>query len=198
MRFSGTSFKKITDQFVNPRPGSLIYNRFLLYAVFLMAIVNLFAAIVNNQFIFLTYFVLIGFVISFFSKNMIVILVLTMAIANVLKVALVGTDLEGMEDATADSGKANAVNDAAKAAAKLLTDKTAANKATTDKASSKSELVDTLKTDAKELMSTQKNILQGFQEIEPHMNSAELLLTKIEDTAKKLTQLNQDIKDKKV
>ena len=76
--------------------------------------------------------------------------------------------------------------------------KTAANKATTDKASSKSELVDTLKTDAKELMSTQKNILQGFQEIEPHMNSAELLLTKIDDTAKKLTQLNQDIKDKKV
>ena len=54
----------------------------------------------------------------------------------------------------------------------------------------KSELVDSLKTDAKELMTAQNSIIKGFQEIEPYMNKAETLISSIDETTKKLKEVN--------
>jgi hypothetical protein len=79
------------------RPNSILYNRWLLYFVMFVAIGNLFMGLMGGHYLFVAYFVLIGFVLSFFSKNMTVILVLAVALSNVLRVVFVGTALEGMD-----------------------------------------------------------------------------------------------------
>lgn len=178
--------KLFQDQFARPRPQSILYNKYLLYFVMFVAIGNLFSGLMNSQYIFASYFVLIGFVLSFFSKNMIVILVLTVALSNIMKVLFVGTALEGYEGQTESKPKVTPAAEAPVAEKKPAEskDKTAESK------EKKSELVDSLKADAKELLSAQKSIIQGFQEIEPYMKQAETLIGEIDETTKKLKEVN--------
>jgi hypothetical protein len=193
-------------QFTNPRPGSILYNKYLLYALFFMAIFQLFHAIMGNQFIFSAYFLLIGIVISFFSKNMIVILTLTMAIATILKTAFVGTALEGMETKDPDmeaEGMEEAKLDITTVDPKEVAEsmetkkkgKDSSKKGSSDSTSSSSdekvELMETVKKDAKELVSTQQKILDGFETIQPYMDKAEDLLLRLNSTAQTLQKIRQ-------
>ena len=141
----------------------------------------------NGQYIFASYFVLIGFVLSFFSKNMIVILVLTVALSNIMKVVFVGTALEGYEGQTKEDAPKKAT--AVEAPSTESPAEPPANKIAESK-EKKSELVDSLKADAKDLLSAQKSIIQGFQEIEPYMKKAETLIGDIDETTKKLKEVN--------
>lgn len=188
-------------QFTNPRPTSILYNKYLLYALFFMAIFQLFTAIMGNQLIFSAYFLLIGIVISFFSKNMIVILTLTMAIATVLKTAFVGTALEGMETKDSETepiieGKEDSsetpVPKKAKDSTKTAGSESAASSASGSSASDdKVELMETVKKDAKELVNTQQKILDGFETIQPYMDKAEDLLLRLNSTAQTLQKIRQ-------
>lgn len=173
--------KLFQDQFARPRPQSILYNKFLLYFVMFVAIGNLFSGLMNGQYIFASYFVLIGFVLSFFSKNMIVILTLTVALSNIMRVLFVGTALEGYEGQTDSKSKEK------KSVEPLEVD---SEKKTAESKEKKSELVDSLKADAKDLLSAQKSIIQGFQEIEPYMKKAETLIGDIDETTKKLKEVN--------
>jgi len=143
-----------------------------------VAIGNLFMGLMGGHYLFVAYFALIGFVLTFFSKNMIVILVLAVALSNILRVVFVGTALEGMEEKKIEGFKE--ANDS-------KTDSKTDEKKTSEK---KAELVDSLKGDAKDLMSAQKTIIQGFQEIEPYMEKAETLIQSIDETTKKLKEVN--------
>ena len=179
--------KLFQDQFARPRPQSILYNKFLLYFVMFVAIGNLFSGLMNGQYIFASYFVLIGFVLSFFSKNMIVILTLTVALSNIMKVLFVGTALEGYEGKTDSKSKEKSKEPAVVEVEPLEVD---SEKKIAESKEKKSELVDSLKTDAKELLSAQKSIIQGFQEIEPYMKKAETLIGDIDETTKKLKEVN--------
>jgi hypothetical protein len=193
-------------QFTNPRPTSILYNKYLLYVLFFMAIFQLFTAIMGNQLIFSAYFLLIGIVISFFSKNMIVILTLTMAIATVLKTAFVGTALEGMatKESETETGEMDANKDVApptgdseEAAESMETKKKGKDSTKTGSASAsgssdeKVELMETVKKDAKELVNTQQKILDGFETIQPYMDKAEDLLLRLNSTAQTLQKIRQ-------
>ncbi len=192
-------FKLLQDQFAHPRPNSILHNKYVLYFVMFIAIANLFSGLMAAQYIFVAYFVLVGFVLSFFSKNMIVILVLTVAISNVLKVILVGTALEGFQEGATNTDKKDK-----KDKKEAMTDKkdkkdgdVSSEEDKTEETNpkqKKSELVDLLKSDAKELLGAQKNIIQGFQEIEPYMKTAEGLIVKIDETTKKIKEINQSAK----
>ena len=195
-------------QFTNPRPTSILYNKYLLYALFFMAIFQLFTAIMGNQLIFSAYFLLIGVVISFFSKNMIVILTLTMAIATVLKTAFVGTALEGMETKDSESeptmeseSDETTVPKKAKSSTKTVSSSESSASASGASASGASasgsssddkvELMETVKKDAKELVNTQQKILDGFETIQPYMDKAEDLLLRLNSTAQTLQKIRQ-------
>jgi len=64
---------------------SLLYNRGVLYFIFILALGYLFYLSTIYDFYTLSIFVIIGFLTSFFSKNMIVILSLAMAVSFIFK-----------------------------------------------------------------------------------------------------------------
>jgi hypothetical protein len=64
---------------------NLIYNKTVLYLIFIIALTNLFIIFQQNDIFSIVFFLLIGFLTSFFSKNMIVILCMCIFFTNVLK-----------------------------------------------------------------------------------------------------------------
>jgi hypothetical protein len=76
--------------------NSILHNRTFLYIVFAFSLLNLYVFTVNREFVFITFFILFGFLTSFFSKNMVVILLLSAVLTNTIKY---GSNLyEGMEN----------------------------------------------------------------------------------------------------
>jgi hypothetical protein len=75
---------------------SILYNRGVLFFVFFLAISNLVFLVMSNDLFTLLIFVLTGFLTSFFSKNMVVILAVSMAVCNIIKF---GTNMEEYTDA---------------------------------------------------------------------------------------------------
>ena len=51
--------------------NAILHNRTFLYIVFAFSLLNLYVFTVNREFIFITFFILFGFLTSFFSKNMV-------------------------------------------------------------------------------------------------------------------------------
>jgi hypothetical protein len=75
--------------------GKILHNRAVLYFVLFLAIANLLILAVGNEYKYISVFFLTGFVTSFFSKNMMVIMCIAMVITNILKF---GTDVEGFKE----------------------------------------------------------------------------------------------------
>jgi uncharacterized membrane protein len=63
----------------------ILHNVYLLYLIFLIALIDFLQFVYSNDFYSASIFVLVGFLTSFFSKNMIVILFITIAITHILK-----------------------------------------------------------------------------------------------------------------
>lgn len=77
-----------------------IYNKTVLYLIFIVALTNLFIIFQQNDVFSILVFFLIGFLTTFFSKNMIVILCMCIFFTNVLKYgrfAAVHKRFEGFE-----------------------------------------------------------------------------------------------------
>ena len=64
---------------------NLIYNKTVLYLILIIALTNLFIIFQQNDIFSIVFFFLIGFLTTFFSKNMIVILCICIFFTNVLK-----------------------------------------------------------------------------------------------------------------
>ena len=79
---------------------ALLHNRFVLFFVFALAIGNIFHFAFTYDLTSVAIFILAGFLTSFFSKNMIVIMVVAMVVANVLRV---GRGREGFGNKEEDS-----------------------------------------------------------------------------------------------
>jgi hypothetical protein len=92
-------YKKASENYSAKLAGSksLLYNKFVLYAAFIVCIINLLIWLFSGEFIHVAVFMLVGYLTSYFSKNMIVILVISLVVSNVVKS---GTNivLEGMQD----------------------------------------------------------------------------------------------------
>lgn len=109
MAKSGSLFKKSYLGSLNVNFQNCINSRWMLYAVFFLAASDLYIFAVNGELFFVALFVLIGFLTTFFSKNMSVILFVAMILTNILRF---GKDIrvtEGMEDGS--GGAASAVGD---------------------------------------------------------------------------------------
>lgn len=64
---------------------SWLYCRWVLYLLFILAIGNIYYLIMNNDLFTLAVFILVAFLTTFFSKNMVVILCISLVISSILK-----------------------------------------------------------------------------------------------------------------
>ena len=64
---------------------NIISNKFVLYFLLLLAISNLFYLSIDKDTVSICIFFIIGFITSFFNKNMIIVLFITITFTNILK-----------------------------------------------------------------------------------------------------------------
>jgi len=87
----------------------MLHNKVLLYVVFIFSLLNLFLFANTGNYTSVVLFLLIGFLTSFFSKNMLVILLLSLILTNILKY---GSSLsEGFEEGAMDKKDETDKND---------------------------------------------------------------------------------------
>jgi hypothetical protein len=120
------------------------------------------------------------------SKNMVVILSIAMAVTNILKVAMGRRGWkEGLEDGASSEPSAEK---AETAATKKTGKETEPNEGEDELGNTEADQkkLQEIKKDGKELIKLQDKIIDGFNEIEPHMQEAEKLSDKIQKTAETL------------
>ena len=172
--------------------NSVLYNKFVLYFILVLSLANLFFMVSANQYLFASIFVLVGFITSFFSKNMMVILCVAMVVTNVLKYGSKAS-VEGMENEDEDEDEdekkdADSFVDSSKkdsSKTKLAT-KTSSEKED-DKPegelnSKQSELI----SQYRELMGLQEKIVSSMQNINEPLSQAETLVNKMQENLKNM------------
>uniref|UniRef100_A0A6C0JK62 Uncharacterized protein n=1 Tax=viral metagenome TaxID=1070528 RepID=A0A6C0JK62_9ZZZZ len=165
--------------------GSILQNRFVLYFFCFLAIVDvLYFATTNDIQSFIT-ILIVGFLTSFFNKNMIIVLFMAITITHVLRF---GTSVsegmsvrEGMKE-TIDAGLKVAADEAS---AKKDKDEPILEKEPSQKEKKAKidtdALKDSLKTDFKEFQSIQQDIIDGLQKIDPLLSRVEKFVEKYEN-----------------
>jgi hypothetical protein len=81
----------------------VLTNKYVLYFVLFLAVSNVFGYMVMGQFTAVMFFVLLAYLVSNFSKNMIIVLGMALVFSSVLLVG--GTTREGMETAVKNKEK---------------------------------------------------------------------------------------------
>lgn len=89
--------KKLTGDVLSQKNNIILHNVYVLYFIFFLSLANLYYLAISNDFLSVTIFILVGFLTSFFSKNMLIILFIALTLTNILKY---GTSIrnEGFED----------------------------------------------------------------------------------------------------
>jgi len=160
--------------------NSILYNRFVLYIFVFMALVNLMFFASTNDIRSLLTLLIVGFLTSFFSKNMIVILFISLVFTHILKY---GTNIsEGMTDETTERTEPKENADEKKPK-KPTTEKSV--ETTTKKNNSENKKTDTpsiesLQSDFQDFQTLQEKILKGMKEIDPLLTKAESFIEKFE------------------
>lgn len=158
---------------------SVLYNRIVLYIFVFMALVNLMFFASTNDIRSLLTLLIVGFLTSFFSKNMIVILFISLVFTHILKY---GTNIsEGMTDEKTDSSENNETSEEKK------TNKTTDEKSDetpTKKVNSENKkndpTIESLQNDFQDFQTIQEKILKGMKEIDPLLTKAENFIEKFE------------------
>ena len=186
--------KKLKLNIPKNRVNGLLYNRIVLYVVFAIALANLYIISVNGEYTYLTVFILVGFLTTFFSKNMMVVLFSSIVITNLLKLGMSSSRFEGMETETKEPETKEPETKETETKETETKDKKPLDKAElSEKPENSEEEIKKAKQkimeDGKELLTVQREIVKGFENIEPYMNQAESLATKIEKSAGFITGL---------
>ena len=87
--FGNNTLVKSVDQFI-------LYNKYFLWAVLAFSLLNLLYMVVGRDYVSVVAFLLVGFLTSFFSKNMVVILLVAIVASNVIRYGARSLN-EGME-----------------------------------------------------------------------------------------------------
>ena len=88
---------KLKGSSVSSISHNILHNRFVLYFVFIIAIGDLFYMGVKNDFIPISIFIASGLLTSFFSKNMVVILIIAIVVSAVIRLGRL-TNREGFAE----------------------------------------------------------------------------------------------------
>jgi hypothetical protein len=80
-----SSVKNFKKQLLSSNNNAIIHNKFVLYFVLIISLLDLFYLSVERDMVTVVIFILVGLLTSFFSKNMLVILVISLTISSILK-----------------------------------------------------------------------------------------------------------------
>lgn len=165
--------KFISGKTALSKSTNLLYNKGVLYTVFVIAFVNFLSYLMIGDIRHSIIFVLTGYVVSLLNKNMVVILCIAMAVTNIVKVT--GTHgtwkREGMKSDKSNKDKQEEEEE---------------ENETEESTDTGDDNMDVIRKDGAELIKMQDKIIDGFNEIQPYMDKAEKLARKIDNTATKL------------
>jgi len=165
----------------------ILHNRVVLYFIALLALGDVVYFLGINDISSFVILLLVGILTSFFSKNMIVILVVAMVIAHIVKYGSAAYVSEGMENPDDSDKKDDKKKDSK--------DSKPSDKTSSDPSDSKEDPVKNdnkddkikyadLKDDYKDFQVVQKEIISNMKQIDPLLERAESFINKFESYKK--------------
>jgi high-affinity K+ transport system ATPase subunit B len=187
----------ITKQVKKFKPASLLQNKVLLYIVAAISIVHILLLANSKDFNSVLIFVIVGFLISFFSKNMIVVLLSAIIFTNLIKMVYPGREgmkakkvKEGLEHEDEEEEEEELYDEEEEKKEEeedegvSLNIKQTAEEKKEAELKKKQETYDKLKNDFNEFQSIQHDILKNMKEIDPLLTKAENFIAKFEQFKK--------------
>jgi hypothetical protein len=164
---------------MNYNLNPLLQNRIVLYFFFFLTVVDLFYLANKRDFMTVTIIVLTGFLTSFFSKNMIVILCIALSVGHVIKYGTGNSARREGATTMADSddeisGDSSTTKDDVSSTKKDTGSKK--GKTSDEKKKAKDDLMEGLK----EFQSVQGDLVNGIQKLQPMLSKAESFIEKYE------------------
>lgn len=163
-------------------PKKILYNQGVLYALVLVALFQIIFYVQNQDPSSIIIMVLIGFLATFFSKNMIVILTIAIVFSAIISMKIPRTEeREGFEN----DEKKKKLSDKEKAKLKKKEDKEESIEKNEDTTQEVEEALQLLKEEYPEFLKAQDDILEKIKEIDPILERAENFANKFEEYNKK-------------
>lgn len=168
---------KITYNF-NP----ILHNRIVLYFISLLALFDMIYFLNKGDIMSFITFVLIGFLTSFFSKNMIVIFVIALSITHILKYGASSYVSEGLENIGDDEITKNIpINDKNSTKGNVISSTNKHSTKVDEPFEGKDKIeYSELKKEYKEFQVIQDEIVKNLADIEPALDKAEKFIKKFE------------------
>lgn len=165
--------------------NKLLTNQYILYIMVVIAVFDIFNSAVNQDATSVILLFLIGFLTSFFSKNMIVVIFIAVVLSNAIKMLKRSNNMEGMKNkkktkkTTKEDSEENDDDDEEE----LEEDETEAlrNKGETMNEYTKRDTekaVKELEKDYPEFLKIQKEILENVEKMNPLLEKAETFVSK--------------------
>lgn len=165
----------------------LLNCRSVLYFILILALCDLFYFAMEKDYLFCGIFILIGFLTSFFSKNMMVILVIAIALTNILRFGKSASVNEGMEDnqdeilenlEENDDSNENKVEDIVEDMEAITELNVSSKKKSTSP--SANDMVAGLDEQTTNLIQQQKTLMKNMENLTPLLQNAESLMEKFQ------------------
>ena len=156
-KYSPSFLRKIWKFKYNFNP--ILQNRFVLYFLFLLALVQIVYFLNIWDLRSVVFFLIVGFLTSFFSKNMVVILLIALALTNIMKYG-VRPSIEGMENAEEENPEEEKENPEEE-------------NENPEEGKEKPEDVKEINSDLKQFDNLQKEIISGMKDIGGLLDKAE-------------------------
>jgi len=178
-------FNKIKNHFNSivskKSSNSILHNRALLYALLILALLDLFYLANSRDFTSVTIFILIGLLTSFFCKNMIVILFVSICITHILKYPRSLEGAKNMNNEEDEEEKENMENEEEEEKENMENEEEEDEKKENMENKKNTE---EMTNEMKEFMEVQNKIIGGMAELEPLMQKAEGFIQKFEKYSK--------------
>lgn len=156
--------------------SNLLYNRSILYFFLLVTLLDLYYLSVTNDYLSVSIFIITAILVSFFNKNMIVIMIIGLAVMHMLKFGIKSTLNEGMTTTSKPSEDQHDTGDSG--------DKTEGSNDNGDSDTSdlekKTKMMNDINDEMVEFNNLQQKILKGLNDISPLMDKAESFIERIE------------------
>lgn len=147
---------------------NILHNKYILYFIFFIALGDLLILGYNNDYYSVSIFILIGFLTSFFSKNMIVIMIMAIAFTNIILIYGVDRRIEGMTSEETEEKTDNEKTDDEKTDDEKTDKKTDEEK--TDKKKKKKEKKSDENVDENGMLSVETNESSNKEKFEQDKN----------------------------
>lgn len=165
--------------------GSILHNQIFLYIVFIISMINVVVNALQKDPLIPTLFILIAFIVSFFSKNMTVILLVALCASNIIKYGTKIRVSEGMEPLLEEEETSVEESDTLKKSVSQSKPKDILKASEPLPMGGTSELdpsgIKLAKSTMIDLLSIQKAITTNVQSIEKSITNAEVVVNRMKE-----------------